>query len=1114
MSSVRGAASLPKQLVLIMQATAILLFAVCLQAGAASYSQTVSFTGKDVPLKTVFAAVKKQTGYGIFYANGEITTLEGTGTVTLDLKNVALDLFLQVCLRNKPLDYNIEGTTIFIKKKEARTFSEETTSGQPIALIKGRITNDNGEPLVNANIVVKSTGRGTITDANGNFILHNVNSDDQIAISFIGYKPQTVPIHDRTSFTLVMEPTTNELDKVVVQAYGTTSQRLATGSIGVVRAEDIEKQPVMNVLDAIQGQVPGLLITRQSGYSSGTTKVEIRGRNSLNSDFPSDPLYIIDGVPLTVLELGSISSYNNGSQGFVQGALVSPPGGLSPFFTINPKDIESVEVLKDADATAIYGSRGANGVILITTKKGKAGRTQCDIDVYNGVSEVPRYYNMLNTKQYISVRREALANDGLTPDINNAPDLTILDTTRYTDWQKKIWGALGKVTDVNINVGGGDARTAFRIGGEYRYQTDITTTTGENKRFSLSFNFSHKSLNQKFKVSLSGMYSYSTINMINMPNVVTLPPNAPPIFSKTGQLNYSEWDAAQLPFPFSNLLQPYTSASNFLNSNLFATYEVINGLNIGVSVGYNNVMTKQNQQEPIISQDPQYNNLGESDFGITFIHNLIFEPQIEYNKRISKGKINILLGSSAQNNATEGNTIIGLNYPNDFLLNSINNAPKRNATGVNGQYKYAAAFGRINFNWDDKYIINLNGRRDGSSRFGPGKQFGNFASVGGAWIFSEEQFIHDHLNFLSFGKLRASYGTTGSDQIGDYQYLSLWTSGALIPYNNIQPFSPIKHTDSLFQWQLNKKLELALGIGLFHDKLNLEISWYRNFCGNQLVYFPTPIFTGFNIVTANFPAKVENQGVEFQSTYKAFDNKDFKWAIRFNIAINRNKLLDYPNLANSPYKNSYVVGQPLNIAKLLHYTGVDPSTGLYTFTDKNKDGQVTIDNSNVTVDDRYIYNLNPKFDGGFSNTFSYKNIELSLFFYFRKQNGSNALGAAGIPGTIGNLPVGMLNRWQKPGDIVTTARYTTNPVDPSYTYYYYSDAIFTDASFIRLQNVSIGYNIPRSALNKLRIQSAKIYFRGDNIFFITSYKGVDPEIQNFGGMSIPRILTFGISCTL
>lgn len=1113
---VHPVAALPKQALLTMQLSAILLLALGLQVSAATYSQTVSFTGKDVPLKTVLASVKKQTGYGVFFENGE-AMLQSSAPVTLDLKNVSLDLFLRVCLKDQPLEYALEGKTIFIKKKEpVVALADSPAPGDPIIQIKGRVTNDKGEPLVNANITVKRTGHGTVTDANGVFYLRNVNSDDVVSVSFIGYKSVSMPLKDRISLTVVMSATMNDLDKVVVQAYGTTSQRLATGNIGTVSAEQIARQPIMNPLEALQGQVAGVVVTNTSGYASGTIKVEIRGRNTINSNFPSDPLYIIDGVPLTILDLRGTDRYATGSTGVIQSGLGSPAGGQSPLFSINPSDIESIEVLKDADATAIYGSRGSNGVILISTKKGKIGKTKLDLNVYTGISQVPRYYHLLNTKQYVDMRKQALTNDGLPIDINNAADLVSWDTTRYTDWQKYLWGGLGKSTDIETNVSGGDARTTFRIAGGYHYLTEILTSSGANRRGSISFNINHKSINQRFTLAFSGTYTIVSNNMIFLPgNAINLPPNAPAIWDSKGNLNYAGWAPLSGHFPFGNLLSPYTTKTNFLNSNMVLGYELSKGLVFQTSFGYNNIQTSQTYLIPILSQNPVTNPKGRSNFGYSFIHNLIIEPQLEYNKFISKGKLNVLAGASTQANITSSVLLTGSGYDNDVLLSSVNSAPSQFSGNFQSDYKYEALFGRINYNWENKYILNLNMRRDGSSKFGPGKQFGNFGSIGASWIFSEENWMKKNLSFLSFGKLRGSYGTTGGDQIGNYAYLSQWSYSSIGNYNGISPLTPFGHTDSLLHWQVNHKLEMAFNLGFLKDRVSLEGVWYRNRCADQLVSFPTPAFSGFTNVTANSPAKVENSGWEFILSSNIINNKIFKWSTKFNIGINKNELLAYPNLSQSPYAGTLVIGQSLNIIKLLHTTGVNSQTGLYTFADKNKDGQISIDFSGKTVDDRYIYDYSPKFDGGFTNNFSYKNWQLSALFYFKKQIGQNVTASLNSPGDNTNQPVIVLSRWQKPGNLTNTARFTTNGFgDNSFIYYRYnSDAIYTDASFIRLQNLSLSYTLSEKIVKKLNIGNYRIYLQGQNLFIITKYKGLDPEIQNFASIPLARVITAGISCT-
>lgn len=438
----------------IMRLTAILIFIACMHAAARGHAQRISISLKDVSLKTVFIELNKQTGYNFLYSD-EI--LAGAKKVTVDVKDATIEEVLKISLKDQPLEFSISNNTIIIKKKAADLQSAAATPVKSDTLppidITGRITNEHGEPMAGASVIIKRTGKGDIANADGNFKLKNVNSDDVITISFAGYKTESIKVGRISNFTIVMEVATNDLDKVVVQAYGTTTQRLATGNIGTVTAAEIERQPVMNPILALQGKIPGVIITQTNGYASSTVKIEIRGRSVIDGRTPVEPLYIIDGVPLTVLNLSS-ANYASGSTGFLQNGITNgPAGGQSPFFSLNSNDIESITVLKDADATAIYGSRGANGVIIINTKKGKAGKAQLNMNVYQGISNAGGKYRLLNTQQYLQMRREAFKNDQTTyglipgvtiPDDNNAYDLLNWDTTKYTDWQKQLWGERGE----------------------------------------------------------------------------------------------------------------------------------------------------------------------------------------------------------------------------------------------------------------------------------------------------------------------------------------------------------------------------------------------------------------------------------------------------------------------------------------------------------------------------------------------------------------------------------------------------------------------------------------------------------------------------------------------
>jgi TonB dependent receptor len=472
----------------------------------------------------------------------------------------------------------------------------------------------------------------------------------------------------------------------------------------------------------------------------------------------------------------------------------------------------------------------------------------------------------------------------------------------------------------------------------------------------------------------------------------------------------------------------------------------------------------------------------------------------------------VLGGATLQNNITTGLSLVGTGYENDALLESLNAAPREQYSFYKGQYKYAGMFARITYNWDDKYIFDLNGRRDGSSRFGPGKQYGNFGSVGTAYIFSEEKYVKDNLSWLSLGKIRVSYGTTGNDQIGDYAFLTRWAFGQY-NYNGTQTLTPTQHTDSLLHWEVNRKLEFGMDLAFLKDRITFTASWYQNRCSDQLVQEPLPTSTGFSSVVTNLPADVQNTGLEFILSGKIVDNEAFKWDSHFSIGFNRNKLIAFPNLAQSPYAFVYVVGQSLGITEVLHYTGVDPQTGFYTFQDKNHDGQITITGNHID-DDTHPVDLAPKFDGSFSNHFTYKNWELFAMFYFKKGLGYSAIETLTSPGDLNNQPLQVIqNAWYKPGDVAQYARLATYAGDQSYANFFRSDGVITDASFIRLQNVQLAYAFPKKSYLKW-IEKGSIFIRADNLFVLTKYQGADPEVQNLQSLPLPLTITMGISVTL
>lgn len=849
----------------------------------------------------------------------------------------------------------------------------------------------------------------------------------------------------------------------------------------------------------LQGRMAGVHITQSSGVPGGSFDIRIRGQNSIRSE-GNAPLYIVDGMPFGSQSLG----YGAASSGIM-------PGRVSPLNNINPNDIESIEVLRDADATAIYGSRGANGVVLITTKKGKRGKTKFTLDAYSGTGQVTRTMELLNTSQYIDMRRQGFANDGITTYPASAYDVNgRWDAVRYTDWQKELIGGTASFTSLQAGVSGGSQNTQFLVSGGMRRETTVFPGDARYGRGNLHSSINHESDNGRFRLKLNTGY-LADKNILPPTDLsfqaIVLPPNAPALYDSTGNLN---WEGGTFNNPLAPLLGRYQANTSNFNAGMTLSYELLPGLELRSIAGYNDNRISESRQLPSTTFNPSfglgpersslYTNQGSRN-------SWNFEPQLDFKIVVGKGELNILAGGSFQQQRSVQLSQLGSGFASNSLIGSLAAATRVTvAANPITDYRYQGFFGRVNYNWREKYILNLTGRRDGSSRFGPGNRFANFGAVGAAWLFSREGSLAEKLPWLSLGKLRASYGSSGSDQIGDYQYLDTWEVNGTV-YNGINGIQPSRLFNANFGWETNRKLEAALEIALFDDRIFFSAAWYRNRSSNQLVGIPLPGTTGFSSIQSNLDATVENSGTEFELNTTIFRKKNFRWAATANLSFNRNRLLEFPNIEGSTYANLYVIGQPLGIQKVYHFTGLNPTTGLYEFQDYNGDGRIT------SPDDRqHLADTSPKWFGGFSNQLQYKNWNFDFLFQFVKQNGRNYLYNASFAGDMGNQPIAVLDVWPQAG--ASTQPYTSGAnaaAANSHALYANSDASVSDASYIRLKNVSLSYAIPLGTRSAF---SARIYVQGQNLLTITRYKGADPENQSFFFLPPLRQFTLGVQLGL
>ena len=1111
-----------------MKLTTLLMIIGLLQVSAKSFSQ-ISLNESNVPISKVFRSLEKQSGYSFIYDADQIKD----PSITINVSNVTLEVALDQCLKYLPLTYRILDKNVVVTAKSVLPDKKpEITKADTAILVTGKVLDESGHELPGTTIQIKGPGNSvTITNAtSGQFKVITHSPNVVLVVSYIGYETQEIPLKGRHNLTITMVKAVNGLDAVRVIAYGKDTKRFSVGSVATVSAAEIEQQPVTNPLLALEGRVPGLTITPTNGAPGSSVQVQVRGQNSLisnsNVEFkPYDqPLILIDGVPFAAqgVNINQLSSLVGNNLG---GAYA----GISPINNINPNDIESISVLKDAEATSIYGTQGANGVILITTKKGKAGPTTVNASVNSGVNVVTRPVQMLNTQQYLALRKEALKNDGIDLSTANAtdyPDLLLFDQNKNTDFFKQYEGKSSNSTDAHVSLSGGSANTTFLTSAGY-------TTTGydfpgdfSDKRMTIHTGLHHNSADSRFTMDLGFDYTYDNNNNAANPNItqgILTPPNYPNLLDANGNLvwNYKGFDLA----PYQNyayLDQPSDVQSYTLNSSLNLGYRILSELRFNVNLGYSRLTVGETQQFPLSSMDPtQGYGSSSANFSNSTYQTINIEPQLNYSHNFNKGQFTALLGGTYKKNINESTSLQATGYTDDALLGSLAAATNVYAKNADNPYKYAGVFARIGYIYDEKYIISLSGRRDGSSNFGPGKQFGDFGALGMGWIFSAEKSVKDNLPFLSFGKLYGSYGTSGSDATSPYQYQPFWQSIPYVPtFQGTRPLAPVNLYNPDYSWDNKKTLNIGLDLGFLKNRILLNVTWYQDRIGDQLTNYTLPSQTGFPSVIENFNATIQNRGLEATLTTNNISTTNFKWSTNFNISGNRNTLLAFPGLATSPYSTLYAIGKSTSTVFGYKYKDVNPQTGVYEFYAAN--GTTTYNPvyglPSQGGDLVPIANTDPKFQGGFGNTFTYKKFSLYLFFNFVNQVGPNYLSAVyslqNEPGGFTNVPAALLNHWRQPGDISNIQRVSAAYDDASTALGYFetSSGAYSNASFVRLKTVSFSYSLPSSFQTKLGMNNCKVFVNAQNLLTFTGYQVGDPELP--GGLyqvPLQRTIVLGLS---
>jgi len=1086
------------KILLIMRLTTVFLIASLVQVSAAGFAQKISLSRSNASLKSVIGELRKQSGYDFVY-NDKV--LGAARPISIQIKQMEFEQALEQIFKDQKLTYTIDSKTVIIKEKEESFIDRMIARFQEID-VRGRVVDEKGQGIPGATIKVKDKARTTITDGSGYFLLKNVDDGAVLVISYIGYEGKEVTAAEEVTVQLKLSE--SKLDEVQVIAYGKTTRRFDLGNTASVKAADIEFSPVTNLLLAIQGRVPGISISQYNGYAGGAVKTMIQGQNSIGNG--NNPFIVVDGIPYPDQMIQNNASVLDGP----------PPGGKGNTLSyLNPADIESISILKDADATAIYGSRAANGAILITTKKGVKGAMKTDLRFDQGWQTPSRYVKMLNTQQYLEMRKEAFKNTGSTVgdydyDLNGA-----WDTTRYTDWQKKLIGT-AKYTDVKATTSGGSENVNYLAGATYHRETGTFPISTPNQIFAFHSSLLASSANKKFRATLTSNFQVNDTRLPGdeMSRAYTLAPDAPQLFNPDGSLNWQP--TKDRLSTFLNPLAPILKFEKLKVSNLIMasdlTYEILPGLQAKLAGGYTQMNSNDVNGEPLSSFSPagrpDYSNSASFNTGRQTTWSL--EPQINFQKNWGSNHLDVLLGGTLQKQELRSSGFKGDNYSSELLLE--NPAAAGNYYGFSSdafEYRYNAVFGRVNYRYKDRYLLSGSVRRDGSSRFGPANRFANFYSVGGGWIFTEESFGDFLKPVLSFGKLRLNYGTTGNDQIGNYSYINNYNTYTVgTAYNNIQGLLPGQIFNPYLQWEQTRKLSAGVNFGFLKDRILVDVSWYRNRSSNQLLDLSLPTTTGFNSIKTNLPALVQNTGLEISLTTVNFKDKELEWTSSFNITRNRNKLLRFDAI-DKGYADRFFIGYPLGTQKVFKYAGVNPSTGNYQFV--KADGTIS-ENPNYNQDRFLFLDLQPAFYGGFNNTIRWKSFALDFLLQFAKNKSVNySYGIQSPPGSYNNnQPISVLDRWQKPGDHSDVQRFTNDYSNGGQIGARgASDGGYIDVRYMRLKNISLTWQLPQNWLKGVR--SAQIYMQGQNVLTVTN-SSFDPE----SGMFFPvlRTITAGFKLGL
>jgi len=1125
---------------MVMKITVFLVLIASMHVSAKAYSQKVTLTEKDAPLNKLFNEIKKQTGYTFVYTQ---TILEKAKNVTIDVHDVSLDKALSICMLDQPFNYEIIEKTIVIKPNKTDT-DFELPKPPPID-VSGIVTDGEGRPLSGVSVIVKGAKGGTETDANGVFKLKGINESSTLIISSIGYEKQEVAVENKSMITVSLKVTNSTLGDVVVIGYGTTKRANITSSISSISEKDIKNLPVAGADQMLQGKIPGVTVTTNSGQPGAGVSVLVRGITTVNGN---EPLYVIDGVPI-------IASTHSGGMDYLGG--VAGQTAQSPLATLNPNDIASIDILKDASAQAIYGASGGNGVVLITTKHGKTGEGKLEYDVYFGQQKIQKKLPIMNLQQYARYFNSVVAEGsdaGGIDSIGEFKDPSLLG--KGTDWQDAVFQT-GNVQNHQLSFSGGQGKTTYYFSGNYYDQKGILLNTGFN-RYSLRLSVDQQ-VKSWLKAGVSANLSRSDQKLAvtdGQQSVISnMLYNSPATPVKSFDGNYTN-TVTIASIPFGNAQNPVALAAlrnvqakqSKAYGNIYADIQITKDISFRNQLNYdfqlnNNTAFQPNVVNPdgTVILSPSKMRVDKSD---SYYYGL--QTYLTYNHTFGKHALNAVIGHEASyNRYDDANvSVTGLTL-NIQSLNAGTPDPAAPANGSIYDGSSESYFGRLNYTYDNRYSINISGRRDGSSSFGPDKRIGYFPAVSAGWTITNEEFAKDWTAF-NFLKLRLGIGSVGVSSAPANAYttnIRLVSNATGLFGQTGVPGVPANVGYPALSWESVVTYNAGLDASFLNRRIELTVDVYRKITTDMLLATVLPSFAGLdpNPPNNNYreieppytnAGQMTNTGIDLGITTHNIQGKDFTWNTIILFSHYKN-VLDKLNAPGAILFGKSQAFAPVTLTETLPGHPVGSfygfvTNGLYRNMDDLNNGPAPMlpvglqgtwlgdvryrdlngDKIITSADQTFIGNPNPKFTYGFTNSFSYKGIDLSIFLtgvYGNQIYNYSSMETEALFSVYQNQLTSVLNRY-------TSA--TPNGKLPRYNQYNLnnlkiSDRFVESGSYLRIQNISLGYNLPKQLISKAKISSFRIYVSGQNLYTFTKYKGYDPELGAFNNNVLNMNIDYG-----